>query len=349
MSRIRILLLLSGAALLGAADLSHAASIATVPVGDPGNAGELTGTGAGGIGPDATVGAVAYDYQIGRTEVTNAQYVEFLNAVADDDPNGLYNPSMATDTRAGIVRSGASGSYSYAVKPNFAGYTYADKPVVFVSCYDALRFANWLHNAQPNGPQDAATTEDGAYSFSGPTTVGPRNTQATWALANESEWYKAAFYDPDTASYYDYPTSSNTEPDNNLPSLDSGDSSNHFDEGYTTGNASFPLTAAGAYPTTQSPYGTKDQSGNVSEWTETAVPLGQQSYRVLRGGNWVTHFGLHANYRGMDLPTGEYNHTGFRVVEVPEPGALVLVLGGLSSLAFRRRRKRAVDTTAGKI
>ena len=45
----------------------------------------------------------------------------------------------------------------------------------YVSFYDALRFANWLHNGQPSGPQDSTTTEDGAYTFSGIWTVGERN------------------------------------------------------------------------------------------------------------------------------------------------------------------------------
>ena len=36
-------------------------------------------------------GAVDYTYNIGKYEVTNGQYAEFLNAVAaTGDPNGLY-------------------------------------------------------------------------------------------------------------------------------------------------------------------------------------------------------------------------------------------------------------------
>ena len=82
--------------------------------------------------------------RIGAYEITNAQYAEFLNAVADADPNALYNTRMGTSARGGITRSGGSGSYGYSVK---AGHE--NKPVVFVSFYDALRFANWLHNGEP--------------------------------------------------------------------------------------------------------------------------------------------------------------------------------------------------------
>ena len=36
------------------------------------------------------VGTVAYEFRMGKTEVTNAQYMEFLNAVAASDPFQRY-------------------------------------------------------------------------------------------------------------------------------------------------------------------------------------------------------------------------------------------------------------------
>ena len=63
----------------------------TVTVGNPGNAGELIGDGAGGWGPTYTCGDVNYDYSIGKFEVTAGQYAEFLNAVAATDTYGLYS------------------------------------------------------------------------------------------------------------------------------------------------------------------------------------------------------------------------------------------------------------------
>ncbi len=140
-------------------------------VGNPGNAGELSGNGAGGSGPDAIVGGVANAYRISKTEVTNAQYTDFLNAVADTDTNSLYNLSMGSNTRGGITRSGISGDYMYVVKPDSIGngpggldgddYTYGNKPVNYVSFFDAMRFTNWLENGQPTGAQGAGTTEAG--------------------------------------------------------------------------------------------------------------------------------------------------------------------------------------------
>ena len=90
------------------------ASLETVPVGNPGNAGELSGASAGGYGDDAIVGAVAYEYNIGKYEVTAGQYTEFLNAVATADPYGLYDDWMWSSPRGcKIERAGSSGSYTY--------------------------------------------------------------------------------------------------------------------------------------------------------------------------------------------------------------------------------------------
>ena len=61
----------------GAADIA----IATVPVGDAGNTGEWSGASHGGSGSDRICGAVDYEYNIGKYEVTAGQYTEFLNAV----------------------------------------------------------------------------------------------------------------------------------------------------------------------------------------------------------------------------------------------------------------------------
>jgi len=97
---------------------------------------------------------------------------------------------MDTDAIAGgITRSGASGSYTYAAKPGFA-----DKAVMYVSFYDALRFANWLSNGQGGGD-----TESGTYTLLGGmpapsngATVA-RNPGARVFLASEG-WGTAAHY-----------------------------------------------------------------------------------------------------------------------------------------------------------
>jgi hypothetical protein len=109
-----------------------------------------------------------------------------------------------------------------------------------------------------------------------------RNAGARWWLPNENEWYKAAYHKNDGVfgNYWDYPAGTNSVPNNNGPSSDTGNSANF---GITTGNSSYPLTKAGAYTLSDSPYGTFDQAGNVSEWNET---LFDSSFRGIRGGGW---------------------------------------------------------------
>ena len=89
---------------------------------------------------------MAEAYRISETEVTNSQYAEFLNAVAATDTNALYNTSMGSGF-GGIARSGSSGSFSYSAIAGQRGDA-GELPVVLRV---RLRFANWLHNGQPDG------------------------------------------------------------------------------------------------------------------------------------------------------------------------------------------------------
>jgi formylglycine-generating enzyme required for sulfatase activity len=323
---------------------ARAVTIPIVPIGNPSNPPDTRYI--DGYRPSG-VGAVANLFFIGQTEVTNAQYVEFLNAVAAADPYGLYSTSMGSSTWGGIVRSGAAGSYTYSVKaPALSGsYTYGDKPVVFVSSGDAMRFANWLHNGQPSGLENASTTEDGAYTLNGAVTDAAlaavtRNVGARWWLPDEDEWYKAAYHKNDgaTGNYWDYPTGTNSVTNNNPPSSDTGNSANFYNNGYTTGNFSYPLTDAGAYTLSDRPYGTFDQGGNVWEWNET---LFNGSFRGVRGGGWDGNFvNLHASdWYGVVSPSGGGRDIGFRVASIPEPATMYLGTMAVIAMWWQRRRR----------
>lgn len=166
-------------------------SLEFVRVGNPGNAAD---TRHHQTPPrPLLVGAVGYEYGIGKYEVTAGQYTEFLNAVATEDTYGLYNMLMDYDANPGafgpnIKRMGASGGYSYSVAADWA-----KRPVNHVSFWDSARFANWLHNGQPTGPQGSGTTEDGAYDLNGYTGSDEasitRQPGAKFFLPSEDEWY----------------------------------------------------------------------------------------------------------------------------------------------------------------
>ncbi len=267
-----------------------------VTVGDAGNAADSTG-----------FGAVSYAYNIGKYEVTNAQYAEFLNAKGASNSNNIYNVNMAG---YGITQSGESGSYIYGVDE-----TLANKPVVYVSFYDAARFVNWLLNGQGSGDM-----ETGAYTFTETGIIA--NAGAQIYLPSEDEWYKAAYYNGDNGTYSLYPNGQNS-----ISTL----------EANYGGSA---LTDVGTYAGDPSFYGTFDQGGNAWEWTDTATPDGQ----VLRGGaSASSSFDLRSTTReaffapdgGVD---GGAEDVGFRVVSVPEPSAMVLTV--LFSVGMLTRRKR---------
>jgi formylglycine-generating enzyme required for sulfatase activity len=319
-------------------------SIPMVSVGNP-NPADTTG-----------FGSVGYNYDIGTYEVLNWQYAGFLSAVGASDTYNLYNTSMASDARGGILRSGVAGSYTYSLKAGSANY--ANMPVVFVSYYDALRFANWMQNGQPSGPQGPGTTETGTYTFSGETVVGGRNPLPTfYALASENEWYKAAYYDQSLNSggggYWLYPTMSNVVPKSRPPNGTDPNSANFYrDDGIANGyNGGFAVTQAtafnngvnylsvgGAYSASSSFYGTFDQGGNVFEWDEGI----SGPNRIERGGSWDQQEArLRATSRLAANPTFENYNLGYRLVYIPEPSAFALLgVGVLLLLAGQRFGRR---------
>ena len=313
MSKLNISLKLL-AAMLASAVASHASiNIETVYVGDAGNLADSTG-----------YGAVSYDYHVGTYEVTNAQYVSFLNAKAKSDPNNLHKSDWAANSNYGIERLGSDGNYSYQPKTGMA-----NKPVAFVTFWDAARFSNWLTNGQ-----GAGDTESGIYSL---TTLGiadntvTRN-QAAWnaggvAIANEDEWYKAAYYDQSLNSgagdYWLYATQ---QASGELTTADAN-------YGKPSGGV---VTEVGSFAGKDSYYGTYDQVGNVYEWNESIMGSTQ---RLLRGGSWSA--ALASTGRNPGGVTGESGEVGFRVASlelIPEPSKYALLLG-IASLAIVARRR----------
>ena len=334
-------------------------NIETVPVGNLGNAGEQSRLADHG---DSTYyGGVNYAYRIGKYEVTAGQYCEFLNAVAASDPYGLYNGLMNTNPMGcQITRHGSSGSYTYdfSGRPTGDEADWKNRPVNYVSWGGAARFCNWLHNGQPTGTQDNSTTEEGSYIIHGATSQEAlrdiiRNNAATWAIPTEDEWYKAAYHknDGDTGNYFDYPTSSGTIPGYVIKSGNLSGTGAPFTEGgtdpgnYATCNGDsatygidspYYRTEVGEWENSESPYGTFDQGGNVREWNEANIGIHSKG---IRGGSFEFYdSGLHASFRGYSAPATWGAVIGFRVVQVPEPITITLLLCGLVSLALLRRR-----------
>jgi formylglycine-generating enzyme len=313
---------------------ARAVTMSWSPVGNPGNANDsATGN---------VFGGVAYNYSIGKYDVTVGQYAEFLNAVAATDTYGLYNTNMAADLNiAGISQSGVLGSYTYSVVGS------ANHPITYVSWAGAARFANWLENGQPTGGEGPGTTETGAYTLNGAITDSAlnavtRNAGATVFIPSESEWYKAAYYSPTLNSgaggYYQYPFSSNAVPTSAMPGStpNTGNFASNFSGAFAvTGSASYShiqnyLTDVGAYTASASPYGAFDMGGNVFQWNEASFGPSRGS----RGGSWgANSFDLQSEVQNNGNPTGVGSSFGFRLAETPEPSSLVLAALGFVGLA----------------
>lgn len=318
-----------------------------VLVGDPDNLPEIR---RDPFGRDISYGSVAHAFEIGKHEITNEIYAQFLNAVAKDDPDlsarftvqePLYTIAMGDSTRGGIVQLGEAPNYRYETKPLMA-----DKPVAFVSFLDVCRFCNWLHNGMPEGPRSAETTEAGAYDLRDEEAVLAngiiREPGARYFVPSQDEWYKAAFYDPEKSNgnpgYWRYATQSDTAPEPALADASGNVTNNTANVANFGRNADWDVTQDGvidniptsfalgpedglyttvgsAGPDSASHYGAFGMAGNASEWTEHALT---DWARIIRGGNWngPENF-LASNYEFALSPSTEVQDVGFRVARMP--------------------------------
>jgi len=313
-------------------------NLETVRVGDAGNAADTRYPASGNRG------SVAYEYNMGKYEVTVAQYVDFLNHVAKTDTYGLWTSEMDSgDWPIKIQRAGAPGSYVYNVPS-----AWANRPVAWVSFWDACRFVNWLSNGQPTGAQDATTTERGTYTLDGYTGADgrtiTRNAGWKWAIPNEDEWFKAAYYKGGggNAGYWDYPTHSNTPPSNAGICDGFVDPGDHANWNSALGSPYY-RTIVGEFENSASAYGAFDMARNVWEYNETlSTVAGQEMNRGYLGAGWSSSvtYQMKADWRSFVSPIYKGRRDGFRVCEyVPEPSSIIALACGLISLLGIRRRK----------
>ncbi|MBL8745498.1 MAG: SUMF1/EgtB/PvdO family nonheme iron enzyme [Phycisphaerae bacterium] len=286
--------------------------------------------------PYNQVGAVDHEYQISRTEVTGAEWFEFVQAYAPYVQEDAVNAFAFTSTSITIA------GYRQYLLPA----ANADRPVE-IGWHFAARYMNWLHNGKALTP---AAFESGAYdtstfgfnadnSFTDQVSHSP---DARYWIPSVDEWIKAAHFDPDrygdgVPGYWQYSNASDSPPAFGSPASGGGTS--------TGGRFNFPLPDVAAYPGTQSPWGLLDCSGGFSEWTEDAFyseETGRPFARSIQGSSWRDRYSdsimLH-----WDRIDGEQHASpvflfGLRVARaVPGPGGVGVFFCALSFVMKRRR------------
>jgi len=296
-----------------------------VTIGNAGNAADTTGD-------PIPAGAVGYTYGIAKFEVSEDMITKY-NA----DFGTANNLVITKDTRG------------------------TNKPATSVSWNEAARFVNWLNTSTGNQAAYKFTTSgvnddialwasgDAGFDASNPY----RNSLAKYVLPSYNEWYKAAYFKPDSptstsGTYYDFANGSNTAP----TAVASGTADNTAV--YLGQYDPADVNQAGGL----SPYGVIGLGGNVWEWEESSFNVSSGNYnssgsssRGVRGGSWNDFSDdLSSSARYLDVyPSFEDLLLGFRVVSlsssappaVPEPSMMVIgTLFGIGGLMAKRRMKK---------
>lgn len=289
-----------------------------VEVGNPGNVDDTTGV------PNPA-GKVDYTYQMGKYEVSEDMITKF---------NASQALQITKDTRG------------------------VDKPATSVSWNEAARFVNWLntstggfaaYNFTTTGVNDSITPWTVADTLDYDAANPYRSLRSTYVLPSMGEWYKAAYFRPDSpnstsGTYFNFPNGSDTAP----APVASGTASNTAVYNGQAGPAD--VTLAGGL----SAYGIMGLGGNVYEWEETSYALNNSigsSARGIRGGSWLNPSARLSSSTRLSFgsPAFELNNLGFRVASlsspaaaaVPEPGSFVLLSAmAVAGLWYGRRMRK---------
>jgi formylglycine-generating enzyme required for sulfatase activity len=270
------------------------------------------------------------DFLLGRTEVTNAQFLEALNWANEQglvtvvgDYVRQYNRDLlrinqsgydryeirySADTQQFYLHAGTYNQGSWG--PGFAypgaAYDPANHPVQNVSWYGAACYCDW------RSQMEGLPTYYNGYWSQIPI---PNNPYATtgYRLPTEAEWEYAAQCSDERI----YPWGQEA-PDCSIANYRTG---TNYCVGWTR-----PVDS---YPTGASALGLQDMGGSMAEWcndwwgsySEGAVtnPVGLafNSIRVDRGGGWTSpEISLTGAQRSSHTPSSTRHYVGFRLCRI---------------------------------
>ena len=268
-------------------------------------------------------------FYLGRYEITNGEYCEFLNASLADEMISVINGTVYSDTGsdpnqpycnlADNIDSNSLIDYSDGLFGVLSkgGREMSNDPMVCVSWYGAVAYCNW--RSKTEGYPPCYDLVSWACDF----------TQHGYRLPTEAEWeYAARGGQDDPYTRFDWGNTIDHTQANyyrRIPLLSYDLATDQHHPAWNDGI--FPYTSpVGSFAANG--FGVHDMAGNVFEWCNDRYaktyynvspddnPTGPATGtgRVLRGGSWDHNAGTcRSANRYAKLPSDLQNTYGFRV------------------------------------
>lgn len=279
------------------------------------------------------LGAVNHDFGIMRTNVTNAEWIEFVRAYG---PYWTGSPGAFALTGPEIFYTGTVGGV-----PQYAIGQGAERHSAEAGWRTMARFCNWLHNGKVSAPW---AFENGAYDTStfGEVVVGgitmltdqfTHHPDARYWIPTVHEYTKAAHWDPDKfgpgqGGYWLMPDGGDERLVAGPPGV--GEAAGDWWQG-EWGRPDVEM-----YPDTQSPWGMRDVSSTVPQFTEGLISPSVGVQRLDMGSRAGSTFYFASDQLGNLSGTIPSSIRGVRIATtIPSPASVAVLVVGV--LVMNRR------------